>query len=268
MKASTSFRDFIFGVLSSSLLFIGVLYATDHLTPFFCSPHTSKSTPQIIKSLDSKSFPHLSRSLQESIPISEEVKAFQAAIQRDMEAKGRKNLVSAIPKGTIGMEIGVWRGEFSQLFVNVVEPKELHLADPWAFQPQFSHRLYGGSKGGNSRKQLGMDKIYSDVVERFKDVPSVQVHRNWSCTLQYVFEKDYFDWIYIDGNHYFDGAFADLCTTLKLVKVGGFLLGDDVEWKNDGGERSVELALEHFLKFEKCAKKVAIGNNFVLQRVC
>ena len=36
-----------------------------------------------------------------------------------------------LPKGSVGVEIGVWEGEFSKNFNHAVQPSCLHLVDPW-----------------------------------------------------------------------------------------------------------------------------------------
>ena len=40
------------------------------------------------------------------------------------------------------------------------------------------------------------------------------------------------DWIYVDGDHSYEGCLRDLENSLLVVKEGGHILGDDFGWPN------------------------------------
>lgn len=42
--------------------------------------------------------------------------------------------IANIKKGAVAAEIGVHKGEFSQLILDLTDPKELHLIDPWRYE--------------------------------------------------------------------------------------------------------------------------------------
>jgi hypothetical protein len=50
------------------------------------------------------------------------------------------DLLNILPKKSVEVEIGVWLGELSKEIVKIVQPKKLHLIDPWLFFPQYPHR--------------------------------------------------------------------------------------------------------------------------------
>ena len=56
----------------------------------------------------------------------------------------RRRLLDRMPQGGVCAEIGVWKGDFSDLILRYANPKSLHLIDPWLFQPQYTERMYGG----------------------------------------------------------------------------------------------------------------------------
>ena len=74
----------------------------------------------------------------------------------EREDNGRQELLHLMPKGGVCAELGVWKGDFSQRILDVTSPRELHLVDPWQFQPEFPHRWYGGSAASG---QIDMDAI-------------------------------------------------------------------------------------------------------------
>jgi hypothetical protein len=177
-------------------------------------------------------------------------------------------IMNSLPKEGTVLEIGIWKGDHSNLILNATQPLEMHLVDPWVFQKHLKLTWYGGKSGGNKLGQEGMNNIYASVLDRFKNHAEVHIHRNWSCVVPYLFENQKFDMIYIDGNHYIDGAFVDLHNSFPKLKVGGYLVGDDVDWLDAANQPAVLNALNIFLAVEKCVKSIGIYLDFVLQRIC
>jgi hypothetical protein len=95
---------------------------------------------------------------------------------------GRKFLLEMMPKNSVCAEIGVNQGQFTEEILEVVQPKKLHLIDPWA----------GEDHAGN----------YEAVCDKFKDQTEsgqVEIHREKSQCVYDHFPDQYFDWIYVDG---------------------------------------------------------------------
>jgi hypothetical protein len=157
----------------------------------------------------------------------------------------RMHLLKLMPKDSVCAEIGVWKGSFSQQILDVVSPCRLFLIDPWLFQSNDSHQWHGGDKG-HATGQTAMDTIYSEVVDRFADVHSVSIVRSFSSDAVSMFDDEYFDWVYIDGNHSFEYVLGDLEAYLPKVKPSGYLTGDDYLWSPEEGF-PVKRALEQIL---------------------
>lgn len=140
--------------------------------------------------------------------------------------------------GTIGIEIGVWKGDFSESIIKHVNPSELHLVDPWLFNPEYTFAWYGL---GRVRNQKEMDEIAASVVTRFNDQISsghVQIHRG---SIDMV-EIDKADWIYIDGDHTFEAVKRDIAVSKQFVGATGILVFDDYKvngWWADGVTRAI-----------------------------
>lgn len=150
-----------------------------------------------------------------------------------------------MPKHSVGAEIGVWLGDFSALALRVVKPQALHLIDPWKYEPDpaYQKSQYGGEKGCG---QARMDLIFSLALKRFKrDIASgvVCVHRSPSTAAVATFPDDYFDWVYIDGNHQYEFVRKDLEAFYPKVKSDGLIAGDDYGhdgWWQGGVTRAVD----------------------------
>jgi hypothetical protein len=158
----------------------------------------------------------------------------------------RQCILDRLPKHSTGAEIGVYKGEFSEMLVRTLQPKKLHLIDPWKFEvdPDYERSWYGGTVGKN---QKSMDDIYDSVVKKFRrNFPAVEIHRNGSAQCSVNFPDGYFDWIYIDGNHQYEFVKQDLELYFAKVKPGGLVSGDDygnVGWWDDGVTRAVDEAI-------------------------
>jgi len=179
----------------------------------------------------------------------------------------RADLLNLLPKGSVGAEIGVWRGDFSSRLLSVVRPARLHLVDPWKFETSsgYERARYGGAVAKN---QAEMDGIYETVLRRFAqeaETGVVLVHRGPSAQIGMQFDDAYFDWVYIDGNHLYEYVKRDLEVFATKVKPGGLLTGDDYGvrgWWEDGVTRAVD----EFVAGSTC-KPVRLRRQFVLRKV-
>ncbi len=91
-----------------------------------------------------------------------------------------------------------------------------------------------------------MDWRYESIKKQFDSQIStgqVVIHRDYSSNVAGSFDDEYFDWIYIDGNHQYDFVKQDLDRYYPKVKVGGFLAGDDYGsegWWQNGVQKAVD----------------------------
>lgn len=158
---------------------------------------------------------------------------------------GREQLLQAMPAHAICAEIGVWEGDFSRRMLDRTHPAKLHLIDPWRYEQDITYKdsLYGGQIGGS---QAHLDAVYARVCKRFAPeiaASQVLIHRGDSHTVCEQFEDEYFDWIYIDGNHLYEFAIRDLRMYHRKLKPGGFLTGDDYAeggWWQGGVKKAVD----------------------------
>ena len=156
----------------------------------------------------------------------------------------REYLLCRMPRRSVCAEIGVHEGEFSEQILSAVEPQELHLIDPWIHEEEGSceESRYGGL---GPKGQAILDERYERVKERFaKEIRTGQVrlHRNLSNVASNDFDDNYFDWIYVDGNHLYEFVMQDLQLYLPKLKPGGYITGDDYGvrgWWDNGVERAV-----------------------------
>jgi hypothetical protein len=151
------------------------------------------------------------------------------SLRRVRKMLERGNLLTILLEGFVGVEIGVWRGDFSSRVLSVVRPARLHLVDAWTFESDSDYEgaWYGGAV---AKSQAEMDWIYGSVLRRFAqqiEAGLVFVDRGPSAQIGMQFDDGYFDWVYIDGNHLYEYVKRDLEVFAAKVKPGGLLAGDD-----------------------------------------
>lgn len=157
----------------------------------------------------------------------------------------RKFLLDMLPKNSIGAEIGVHLGDFSERLIEVVQPAELNLIDPWHHETseQYKDAWYGGQADAGQKE---MDRRHQSVVDRFSTEIGqgrVRVHRGYSTDVLERFPDDYLDWVYIDGNHLYEFVIKDLEASFRKVRPGGLVTGDDYTeggWWKGGVKKAVD----------------------------
>lgn len=174
----------------------------------------------------------------------------------------RSWLLRQLPKNSVGAEVGVWKGDFSEEILRAVRPEKLYLVDPWAFQPEFSGRMFGGTVATSSGD---MDKIFSSVERRFCDKRNVHLIRKFSVPASQEFEETSLDWVYVDANHEFESVLEDLQSWGPRIRAGGILAGDDYHWGPQHGE-PVRRAVSMFVETYSRAMQVETrGSQFLVR---
>ena len=116
-------------------------------------------------------------------------------------------------------EVGVCRGEnFREMIKH--NPKLAVAIDSWIKDGNIYR-----NDGGYSQEVL--DQQYEDFAESVSDKPFVKIYREYSFDAVKHFKDNYFDLVYIDADHSYEGCLKDIKDWYPKVKKGKFLLGDD-----------------------------------------
>jgi hypothetical protein len=71
------------------------------------------------------------------------------------------------------------------------------------------------------------DRRHNYVVDRFKTHSNVSIIRKRSQEGLLSFPNNFFDWVYIDADHSFEGCLKDLESAHLKIKIDGYLCGHD-----------------------------------------
>lgn len=120
------------------------------------------------------------------------------------------------------MEIGVDGGNYSRKIVNELRPKTHYCVDPYC---KYDH------PHSHSWPQDKIDELYNNLINKvFKEEiqnESVKVIKKFSYEAMKNFDDKIFDFIYIDGNHWFEYVNQDLEEASRIIKDNGIIAGHD-----------------------------------------
>jgi hypothetical protein len=119
----------------------------------------------------------------------------------------RFQLIEKLPKHGKVAEVGTQTGEFAKHIMTTNDPQELHLFDKSFDQPAypFDH------------------SYFSEAIAAGRAV----LHQGDSSTLLGAMPDGYFDWIYVDADHSFEGVSRDIAQATRKIKHHGLLVFDD-----------------------------------------
>jgi predicted O-methyltransferase YrrM len=186
----------------------------------------------------------------------------QIALRRVRERWVRRRLLRSMPRGAVCAEIGVWKGDGTAAILRHAAPRKLYLVDPW------EHLDHQDRARAGTRSQEQMDEICDSVAGRFAkeiDGGRVELIRARSEHAWDRFAAGELDWVWLDGDHTYEAVRSDLEALARIVKPGGFIIGDDymLGWWGDGVIRAVgEFSAEGARSLEVIAPtffKVALG---------
>tara|TARA_B100000963_G_scaffold347773_1_gene354501 strand:+ start:2156 stop:2731 length:576 start_codon:yes stop_codon:yes gene_type:complete len=170
----------------------------------------------------------------------------------------RNFIFKLIKKNSVCCEIGVWKGEFSQLIIKKNNPSKLYLIDPWKdFGEGYFDKKHIKYRQENQDQRFNLvnEKLKSNILKK-----QVEILKMTSEEALSKLENIKFDFIYVDGNHQYKFVKYDIENYFKLLNDSGYLVGDD--YRID----SVKKAVDDFLQNNKTKNFFVKNDQFILQK--
>jgi len=158
-------------------------------------------------------------------------KFMKARIRKVINQDRRADFLYLFPQNTVGAEIGVFEGDFTQDILRIAQPEKLHLIDCWweRFGEYFPWKA-PDTKFGTLRTTDAFEKV-KDVVNRLDKNKASVFHVGDDLIVLKKFENYYFDWVYLDTTHSHDQTKKELEILKDKVKLNGIIAGHD--WQED-----------------------------------
>jgi hypothetical protein len=122
----------------------------------------------------------------------------------------------------VGVEIGVKKGEFSEIICQANPGVKLCCVDPWEPYDDYGDYTNPGQLEG----------YYPQAKDRLEKY-GCQLVKKYSADAANDFDDNTIDFVYIDGNHRYEHVVADIVAWSKKVRTGGMISGHDYKifWK-------------------------------------
>jgi acetyltransferase-like isoleucine patch superfamily enzyme len=142
------------------------------------------------------------------------------------------------------LEIGVFKGEFLENIIKTCNFSSVDAVD------LFEGTQVSGDVNGNNIIEYNLETSFLELSEKYKDMPHVKIIKSDSSKYVSNVENNYYDIIYIDGDHSYEGVKKDLEASFEKVKDGGFIMGHDYEMNLEKGKNpynfGVKKAVDEF----------------------
>ncbi len=125
------------------------------------------------------------------------------------------------------LEIGVFYGSNLITVADIYgkhKDSKLFAVDPWE-----------GYDDYKEYENVDKDKMYNNFLSNLdtsENKEKIIVNRGYSHNEVLKFEDDFFDIVYIDGNHNSDYVLEDAVKTFRKLKKGGIMIFDDYDWND------------------------------------
>jgi hypothetical protein len=144
-----------------------------------------------------------------------------------------------LPSDSVGVELGVFEGDFSHILKNSNKFNKLYLVDI------FEGNMSSGDKNGENEKIIDLNPAYTRLLNLYKHDPVVQIIKNTSHNFLNSLDSDSLSFVYIDADHSYTAVKQDLELSRIKVKNGGIIAGHDYNAERFYG---VFLAVNEFIE--------------------
>ena len=155
---------------------------------------------------------------------------FDNAFVRE-QTSTREDFLKILPKGSIGAEFGVFKGDLSKEILTLIKPKKIVLCDTWwnkygDFYPDWGE----STQFGKLETKTAYNMLLKNI-NKYKDKCNIIVGESTKTILQ--FPDKYFDWIYLNSSHNISDIVKELKASSTKVKTAGYITGNSWIEKNN-----------------------------------
>lgn len=133
---------------------------------------------------------------------------------------GLYELLQDLPNDIVMLEVGVYRGESTSIFLSSGKIKTIHCVDPWQ---------NGYDVNDIASYHTDMSIIENEFRQRAMHDGRIVIHKNYSTTVANLMKNEELDFVYIDGAHTYDRVIDDIRAFLPKIKKNGLIGGHDYD---------------------------------------
>lgn len=127
-----------------------------------------------------------------------------------------------------GVEIGVWKGETFKYLLN--NNADLNLIGVDLYEPQPANKGPEKWIKGENGHAWDHKKYYTDLLEFCKVNGKGTIIKDYSVNAAKTITNESLDFIFIDGDHSYEGVISDIEAWYPKIKFGGWIIGHDIHF--------------------------------------
>ncbi len=136
------------------------------------------------------------------------------------------------------LEIGIFKGEFFDYIVDACNPQIMDGVD-------FFEGIAGsGDADGNNFTYCNIGESYLQLCEKYANIFTINLHKMSSNSFFNIVNNNYYDIIYIDGDHSYEGVKSDLDNAYNKIRPGGYIMGHDYEMNMEKARTHYEFGVK------------------------
>lgn len=150
-------------------------------------------------------------------------------------------VASRVSAGAVGAEVGVYRGCMSNALFKLIPGLRLFMVDRWLVYTKEERVASPKTRIARIKQERVWGKIKAAALKVAAAYPGAVVIEDDSVAAATQVLDGSLDFVFIDGDHSYEGVKRDVLAWLPKVKPGGWLMGHDYGGKPDGGvKRAVD----------------------------
>ncbi len=132
----------------------------------------------------------------------------------------RLAMIQELTPGAVGVEVGVYRGDFSEQVLRDTQVAHLYLVDPWVRQADYKDTI-------NEEDQEAHYQEAVRKVQPYINRNRCSIIRGFSAKVAAMQTLPQMDFAFIDAYHAYEAALEDITLWSKRLKPTGVLFAHD-----------------------------------------
>ncbi len=157
-----------------------------------------------------------------------------------------------------GVEVGVDRGEYSEVLCKANPSAQIYGVDPYELAAY--EQGIDPKRAGIHDTQEGFEGNYEMATKRLAPYKNYIFLKKYSADALKNFEDNSLDFVYIDANHDFLNIAIDLDTWKRKVRMGGILSGHDYAYYSYRKFNHVKRVVEIYTRCYRMRPYFVVGS--------